>query len=133
MANKTDSLFSVLADPTRRRVVELLSAGPRRAGELAGRAGVSPPVMSHHLRTLLEAGIVDDERSPSDARVRLFFLKRDSLTTLQAWLDQTQAHWAEQLGAFKAHAESRPNGPIAAGEGRSPDGRSASERVGVDE
>jgi DNA-binding MarR family transcriptional regulator len=66
--------------------------------------------MSRHLRLLLESGMVDDERSPADARVRLFFLNRESLVALQAWLDQTQAHWAEQLGAFKAHVEKEEAG-----------------------
>jgi DNA-binding MarR family transcriptional regulator len=42
--------------------------------------------MSRHLRILLNAGLVDDERSPTDARVRLFFLRKESLATLQAWL-----------------------------------------------
>ncbi|HEV8064741.1 MAG TPA: metalloregulator ArsR/SmtB family transcription factor [Acidimicrobiales bacterium] len=107
MAIDSDTVFSVLADPTRRKVVEMLGAGPMRAGELAERASVSPPVMSRHLRTLLESGVVEDERSPVDARVRLFFLNRDSLAALQAWLDQAQAHWAEQLGAFKRNVESR--------------------------
>lgn len=112
----SDTVFSVLADPTRRKVVEMLGAGPMRAGELAEAARVSPPVMSRHLRMLLESGVVDDERSPADARVRLFFLNRDSLAALQAWLDQAQAHWAEQLGAFKADVESR-GGACASPEG----------------
>lgn len=105
MTTDSDLLFAALADPTRRRVVELLSVGPRRAGELADASHVSAPVMSRHLRVLLESGVVDDERSPADARVRLFFLKRESLAALQAWLDQAQTHWAEQLGAFQRHVE----------------------------
>jgi DNA-binding transcriptional ArsR family regulator len=84
-----DALFPALADPTRRRVVELLAGGPMRAGELAEAAQVSPPVMSKHLRTLLEVGIIDDERSPADARVRLFFLDREALGALRSWLDRT--------------------------------------------
>ncbi len=43
--------------------------------------------MSRHLRVLLAAGIVDDERSPVDARVRLFFLRRETIEALQTWLD----------------------------------------------
>jgi DNA-binding transcriptional ArsR family regulator len=79
--------FSALSDPTRRRVLELLRDGPRRAGDLAVLSGVSAPVMSRHLRVLLAAGIVDDERSPVDARVRLFFLRRETIGALQTWLD----------------------------------------------
>jgi DNA-binding transcriptional ArsR family regulator len=86
MRQEFDRLFRALGDPTRRSVVELLRDGPRRAGDLATVAQVSPPVMSRHLRILLNAGLVDDERSPTDARVRLFFLRKESLATLQAWL-----------------------------------------------
>jgi DNA-binding transcriptional ArsR family regulator len=100
-----DSVFGALADGTRRRVIEELGGGPRRAGELAASVGTSPPAMSRHLRTLLEAGIVADERSPDDARVRVFRLRPETLMALRAWLDQLQAQWDEQLGAFKRHVE----------------------------
>jgi DNA-binding transcriptional ArsR family regulator len=104
MAN---DLFSVLADPTRRRVLELLSDSPRRAGELAAAAGTSAPVMSRHLRILLETGFVADERVPDDARARVFRLRREPIGDVQAWLDQLQAQWNEQLKAFKRHVEGK--------------------------
>ena len=100
-----EAVFTVLADPTRLRVVELLGDRARRAGELAEAAGTSAPVMSRHLRILLEAGFVSDERVPGDARLRVFRLRREPVLALQAWLDQLQAHWNEQLGAFKRHVE----------------------------
>jgi DNA-binding transcriptional ArsR family regulator len=102
MAN---DLFAILADPTRRRVLELLSAEPRRAGELAAAAGTSAPVMSRHLRILLEGGLVTDERTPDDARARVFRLRPEPMRDVQAWLDQLQAHWNEQLASFKRHVE----------------------------
>jgi DNA-binding transcriptional ArsR family regulator len=98
-------MFEALADPTRRRVVQLLSQGPRRAGEISDSAGVSGPRMSRHLRVLLEAGVVTDERPSDDARVRVFRLRPDSIVAVQAWLDQVQAHWREQLQSFKRHLE----------------------------
>jgi DNA-binding transcriptional ArsR family regulator len=98
-------VLRALADPARLRVVELLSRAPRRAGELTDDLGVPPPTMSKHLRMLLEAGIVVDERRREDARVRVFRLRRESVVAVQAWLDQIQAHWDEQLGSFKAHVE----------------------------
>jgi DNA-binding transcriptional ArsR family regulator len=101
------TLLRALADPARLRVVELLSTGPRRAGELADDLGVPAPTMSKHLRALLAAGVVDDERRQDDARVRVFRLRRDSVTAVRAWLDQIQAHWDEQLGSFKAHVEGK--------------------------
>jgi DNA-binding transcriptional ArsR family regulator len=98
-------LFGALADPARRQVVELLGTGPRRAGELAAAAGMSAPAMSRHLRVLLLAGVVTDERTSQDARMRYFRLRRQPLAALQAWLDQLQAHWDEQLASYKRHVE----------------------------
>ncbi len=100
-------MLGVLADPTRRRVVRLLGEGPRRAGELAEATGTSAPVMSRHLRVLREAGLIADERVPHDARLRIFRLRPEPVVALRAWLDQVQAQWTEQLGAFKRHAEAR--------------------------
>jgi DNA-binding MarR family transcriptional regulator len=86
-------------------VLELVSEKPRRAGELAAAVGTSAPVMSRHLRILLENGLVEDERVPHDARVRIFRLQSKPIGDLQAWLDQLQAHWSEQLASFKRHVE----------------------------
>jgi len=103
--------FEALADPTRRRVLQLLGERACRAGELATAAGTSAPVMSRHLKVLLEAGLVADERVPGDARLRVFRLQREPLVAVQAWLDQLQAHWNEQLGSFKRHVDRRGSGP----------------------
>ncbi|TCN44295.1 DNA-binding transcriptional ArsR family regulator [Kribbella orskensis] len=105
--DQVDRFFEVLADPTRRRVVQLLGEGPRRAGHLAEATGSSSPAMSRHLRILLAAGLITDERVPDDARVRIFRLRPEPVVAVQAWLDQVQAHWQEQLGAFKKHVEQR--------------------------
>jgi DNA-binding transcriptional ArsR family regulator len=99
-----DTTFAALADPTRRRVVELLREGPRRAGELAARARTSPPAMSRHLRVLRTSGLVEAELSDDDARARVYRLRPDRLRAVHAWLD---SFWGDQLDAFKAHAERR--------------------------
>jgi DNA-binding transcriptional ArsR family regulator len=105
MVTDMGRVFAALADPTRLGVVQLLSDGPRRAGEIASLAGVSGPAMSRHLRVLLEAGLLLDERPTGDARARVFRLRPDSIVAVQAWLGQLQAHWEEQLKSFKAHVE----------------------------
>jgi DNA-binding transcriptional ArsR family regulator len=64
--------------------------------------------MSKHLRVLLETGIVTDERRAEDARLRVFRLRPEPIVALRAWLDQLQAHWDEQLRAFKRHVEENP-------------------------
>ena len=104
-ASELAAVLQALADPARLRVVEALSRSPQRAGDLAAAAGVPAPTMSKHLRVLLAAGIVTDERGTRDARVRVFRLRRESVVAVRAWLDQVQAHWDEQLRAFKAHVE----------------------------
>jgi DNA-binding transcriptional ArsR family regulator len=100
-------VLDALADPTRRRVVQLLGVGPQRAGHLAAEAGTSPPTMSRHLRVLLDAGVVADERPSDDARARVFRLRPEAVVAVQAWLDQLQAHWVEQLGAYQRHVATR--------------------------
>jgi DNA-binding transcriptional ArsR family regulator len=100
-----DRTFAALADPTRRRVIELLRDGPRRSSELADRAGTSRPAMGRHLKVLRASGLVDVEAFAEDARGRVYSLRVDHLVALQAWLDQVQAYWSEQLGSFKTHAE----------------------------
>ena len=85
----------------------MLSTRPHRAGELADATGMSPPAMSRHLKTLLEAGIVEDERTRDDARLRLFKLRPQSLVAVQAYLDQLQAEWNTQLRSFKRHVEAK--------------------------
>jgi DNA-binding transcriptional ArsR family regulator len=100
-------VFEALADPTRRHVVQLLGRRPHRAGELAEATGMSPPALSRHLKILLTSGIVEDERVPHDARVRVFKLQPDSLVAVQAFLDQLQAEWRDQLRSFKRHVEGK--------------------------
>jgi DNA-binding transcriptional ArsR family regulator len=100
-------IFEVLADPRRRQIVQLLSSRPYRAGELADAVDMSPPAMSRHLKTLLDAGVVEDERVPNDARLRVFRLRPQALVAVQAFLDQLQAEWNRQLRSFKRHVEAR--------------------------
>ena len=82
------SVIEALSDPTRRRIVTLLSGGPKRAGELAAEVGMSAPAISRHLRVLLAAFVISDERLDEDARARVFRLRPQSIATARAWLDQ---------------------------------------------
>jgi DNA-binding transcriptional ArsR family regulator len=104
---KVDELLQTLADPVRRRTVDLLTARPHAAGELASALDLSAPIMSRHLRALRESGLVESEFSDADARVRLYRLKPKALSALREWLDSLDAHWGVQLEAFKAHVERR--------------------------
>lgn len=98
-------MLNALADPTRQQVIQLLRAGPRRAGELAAATGTSAPTMSRHLRVLLKAGLVGDERPTDDARARIFWLRPEGIGAVRGWLDELEAAADEQLAAFKRHVE----------------------------
>lgn len=98
-------MLEALVDPTRREVVEILGTGPCRAGELAERVGTSPSTMSRHLRVLLEAGLIDDQRRSDDARVRVFRFLPEAVNPLREWLDRLQKQWQQNLESFKAHVE----------------------------
>ena len=104
-AKALDETLAALADPTRRRVVDLLRARPRRAGELARAIRLSPPAMSRHLRVLRTRGLIEEERVEHDARVKLYRLRRERFDDLQNWLAEVEGFWTEQLDAFKTHAE----------------------------
>jgi DNA-binding transcriptional ArsR family regulator len=105
IAEDVHVVLTALADPTRRRIVELLGTGPRRAGELAEGVGMAPTTLTRHLKTLRDAGLVDVDTIEADARGRIYSLRPDRIVALQAWVDQVSAHWSEQLGSFKAHVE----------------------------
>jgi DNA-binding transcriptional ArsR family regulator len=85
------TVIEALGDPVRRQVVTLLSGGPRRAGEIAAEIGMSAPAISRHLRVLLQALVIEDERIEADARARVFRLRPQSITAARAWLDQILA------------------------------------------
>jgi DNA-binding transcriptional ArsR family regulator len=101
-----DATLAALAEPTRRRLVDLLrEGGPRRAGELAAELRMTPPATSRHLRVLRAGGLVEVGWSDDDARLRLYRLRPEPFMALQAWLDQLDAFWGEQLDSFKKRAE----------------------------
>ena len=101
-----DRTLAALADPERRRTIDLLRQAPRRAGELAQAIGLRAPAMSRHLRVLRESGLVEESHPAFDARVRIYRLRPAPIAELRAWLELTEQLWADELAAFKAHVES---------------------------
>jgi DNA-binding transcriptional ArsR family regulator len=100
-----DRVLAALADPHRRRAVELLRERPRRAGELAAALGLNPPALSRHLRTLRASGLVEESHPGFDARVRVYSLRPAPMKHLSSWLRETERLWSQQLTAFKEHVE----------------------------
>ena len=88
-----DLIIAALADPCRRKIVDLLREKPRRAGELANATGTTPPIMSRHLRLMRESGIVEEQRPVAtsfDARMRVYALRLQAIRELRAWLEATE-------------------------------------------
>lgn len=102
-----DQTLSALADPARRRTVELLQERPHRAGELATALEVAPAVMSRHLRVLRQSGLVEETHPEFDARVRIYSLRSGATAELKAWLDAVERGWSAQLANLKRHVERR--------------------------
>ena len=104
---RLDRKLAALADPARRRAVELLRERPRRAGELAEALALPAPAMSRHLRALKESGLVEETHPEFDARVRVYALKDGAMRDLKKWVEDTERLWVDQLAAFRAHVEKK--------------------------
>ena len=100
-----DRTLAALADPARRRVVDLLRERPRRAGDLAAALSMSPSVMSRHLKVLRDSDLVEESSPAFDARIRIYSLRAGATAELRSWLEAIERGWAEQLTALKAHVE----------------------------
>lgn len=90
-------IFEALADPTRRRLLELLATGERSAGELAGQFEISRPGVSRHLRVLREAGLV---RARGEGQRRLYSVDPAPLAEMDEWLERWRGFWAQRLDAL---------------------------------
>ena len=96
--------LEALADPTRRRIVELLSESERPAGEIASHFGTSRPGISRHLRVLRDSGLV---RVREDAQRRLYSLDPAPLAELDAWLERYRRFWTNRLDALETEVRRR--------------------------
>jgi DNA-binding transcriptional ArsR family regulator len=98
--------LEALADPTRRRIVELLVDGERSAGELAANFDTSRPGVSRHLRVLREHGLV---QARDDGRRRLYSLDPRPLADLDEWLDRYRIFWTNRLDALETELRRKSN------------------------
>jgi DNA-binding transcriptional ArsR family regulator len=96
--------LEVLAEPTRRRIVELLAEGERSAGEIASHFPTSRPGISRHLRVLREHGLV---RAREQAQRRLYSLDPAPLEELDEWLQRYRTFWANRLDALDTEIHRR--------------------------
>ena len=94
--------FEVLAEPTRRRILDLLRERERSVGELVSRLTISQPGVSKHLRVLREAGLVEVR---TDAQRRWYGLRAEPLSEVDAWLEPYRRFWAQRLDALEQHLD----------------------------
>ncbi|HEX2027693.1 MAG TPA: metalloregulator ArsR/SmtB family transcription factor [Nitriliruptorales bacterium] len=97
------STFEVLAQPNRRRILDLLRDRERPVGELVDALDVSQPAVSKHLRVLREAGLVDVR---VDAQRRLYRVRPEPLRAIEEWLAPYRRLWESRLDDLERHLDS---------------------------
>ncbi len=95
-------VFEVLAEPQRRRILELLREADRPVGDLVEQLGMSQPGVSKHLRVLREAGLVE---ARVDAQRRLYRVCPEPLKEIDEWLEPYRRMWSERLDELERHLE----------------------------
>lgn len=101
-----DDLIAVLAEPSRRRILDLLKDGERAVGELVEELGMSQPAVSKQLRALRDAGLVSVR---VDAQRRLYRIQAEPLAALDAWLAPYRRLWEASLDRLARHLEEGPS------------------------
>lgn len=98
----TGTTFDVLAEPTRRRILDLLLDRERPAGELVKKLKLSQPGVSKHLRVLREAGLVSVR---NEAQRRIYEIRPEPLEEIAEWLEPYRRRWADRLDALERHLD----------------------------
>ena len=96
------STFDVLAEPTRRRILDLLIEAERPVGDLVATLDISQPGVSKHLRVLREAGLVE---ARTDAQRRIYRVRPQPLAEIDAWLEPYRQLWSGTLDALERHLD----------------------------
>ena len=99
------SPFDVIAEPNRRRILDLLREQERPVGDLVEALAVSQPAVSKHLRVLRDAGLVE---SRTDAQRRLYRVRAEPLQSIDDWLAPYRAMWSSALDDLERHLDSIP-------------------------
>ena len=100
------AVLDVIAEPTRRRILDVVRERECSVGDLVERVGMHQPGVSRHLRVLRDAGLVEVRR---DAQRRLYRLRPEPLMELDAWLEPYRAEWADRLGSLERHLRRTAN------------------------
>jgi DNA-binding transcriptional ArsR family regulator len=95
-------VFDVLAEPNRRRILDLLRVSQRPVGDLVDQLDLSQPAVSKHLRILREAGLVEVR---VDAQRRLYRVRAEPLRAIDEWLEPYRQMWASCLDDLERHLD----------------------------
>jgi DNA-binding transcriptional ArsR family regulator len=99
--------FDALADPTRRKIIEILAgSGELSATEICERFNVSPPAISQHLKILREAGLVRMEKR---AQQRIYQVNPQAVLELEDWAKGIKQLWSQRFAALDALLEVEKN------------------------
>jgi DNA-binding transcriptional ArsR family regulator len=96
------AVFDVIAEPSRREILDLLGPSERSVGELVEGLGLSQPAVSKHLRVLRDAGLVEVR---GDAQRRLYRVRPEPLRALDEWLTPFRRMWAARLDDLERHLD----------------------------
>lgn len=94
--------FELVAEPTRRRILDLLRDGERPVGELVEQLSMSQPAVSKHLRVLRDSGLVDVR---VDAQRRVYRLRPEGLREVDAWIEPYRRLWEGRLDRLERHLQ----------------------------
>jgi|SRR6516165_203526 DNA-binding transcriptional ArsR family regulator len=101
-AFQLDDVFAALADPTRRAIVERLTAsGELSVGEVAAPFDISAPAITRHLRVLEQAGLIERR---SERQRRFVRVRADAFMPVEGWLARHRKHWTAALDRLEALA-----------------------------
>jgi DNA-binding transcriptional ArsR family regulator len=96
--------IEVLAEPSRRRILDLLRDGERPVGDLVAQLGLSQPAVSKHLRVLRDGGLVEVR---ADAQRRLYRVRPEPLVELDTWLAPYRRLWSTSLDRLEQHLDTK--------------------------
>jgi DNA-binding transcriptional ArsR family regulator len=99
-------MFEVLAEPNRRRILDLLREHERPVGDLVIELGISQPAVSKHLRVLRDAGLVE---VTADAQRRLYRVRAEPLREIDDWLTPYRKAWSRRIDALERHLDEMPD------------------------
>lgn len=109
-------VFSAIADPTRRAILDLLALGSRTAGSIAARfPRLTQPGVSRHLKVLRDAQLVN---VTINAQQRIYAIKPDGLADLYEWVAKYQAMWPDAIDALERYVDARAAGEKSKGKRR---------------